>query len=183
MNCLSCSGKSCKSEAKDCFDIKDGSLEAYKNPDLYKIYHDADYLVTSGRGGRLNRFEEIILFCKRSGYKKVSLAYCHSMENLALTTREILKNNGFKVLSVRCTAGGIRECEIGISNKASVNCNPVGQADLINRSETDFVIEMGLCLGHDVIFHKYLQKPFTVFIVKDRVYHHAPAKALSQEGV
>ena len=63
--------------------------------------------------------------------------------------------------------------------KGGVNCNPIGQAKAVNKSRADLVIEMGLCLGHDILFHQYLEKPFTVLAVKDRVHKNNPLEALN----
>lgn len=56
----------------------------------------------------------------------------------------------------------------------AVACNPIGQAQTLNDGQCQFVIEMGLCLGHDVLFHQHIKKPYTVLAVKDRVYRHDP---------
>ena len=57
-------------------------------------------------------------------------------------------------------------------------CNPVGQADLLNRAKTDLNIICGLCVGHDVVFTKISKAPVTTFIVKDRVLAHNPVGAV-----
>lgn len=178
MNCLSCANKDCKAAAKDCAGTHEAVVKEYQNTETRKIYTDADKLVAGGRAGNLSRLDEIIEFCITQDYKKVAIAYCFSMENLAKETRDLLKDSGLRITSYRCTIGGLREYEVDEELGKSVNCNPIGQADQINREKNDFVIEMGLCLGHDVIFHQHLKVPFTVFIVKDRVYNHNPARAL-----
>jgi rhodanese-related sulfurtransferase len=101
------------------------------------------------------------------------------MENLALETAEHLRSAGISISSYRCTIGGIKENDIDDSLGASVNCNPAGQAASINKENADLVIEMGLCLGHDIIFHEALKVPHTVFLVKDRVFNGNPARALA----
>jgi uncharacterized metal-binding protein len=175
MQCLSCNKKACKSEAKDCNKIHDPSVLRYQAPDNREIYLNADFLTADGRAGTLSRFEEIVLFAEKQGYKEIALAYCFSMEKLAEKAADALKKAGFKISSVRCSAGGVRENEAASELGSSVGCNPIGQALCINQSRADFVIEMGLCLGHDVLFHQELKKPFTVFIVKDRKYNHVPS--------
>ena len=144
-------------------------------PANQKLYRSADDLVANGRAGSLSRFEEIVLFAQNQGYRHIALAYCFSMEVLAGQVETALREAGFKVSSVRCSVGGVRENEIASELKPSVNCNPIGQALTLNRSRADFVIEMGLCLGHDMLFHQHLKKMFTVFIVKDRKHGHSPA--------
>ena len=178
MDCLSCKSKLCKAEAKDCNGKNDPVVDLYKEDGNSSLYKDADRLVAGGKAGNLSRLEEIISFCRYREYKKVAIAYCYSMEAEALILRDILQKKGLRANSYRCTINGITEHEIMSNFKDSVNCNPVGQAIALNESDIEFVIEMGLCLGHDIIFHKYLEKPFTVFAVKDRVYSHSPLEAL-----
>jgi len=57
-------------------------------------------------------------------------------------------------------------------------CNPVAQAKLMNRSNTDMNIIVGLCVGHDMIFTKYSDAPVTTLVVKDRVTGHNPVSVL-----
>ena len=178
MDCLSCSNKYCKSKGADCSSLHDSSVDIYKSLENKNIYENADNLVADGKAGSLSRLNEIIEFCRSQNYKKVSIAYCFSMEKEAFSLKKILESNYIKTESVRCTVNGVRENEILGNDKNNVNCNPAGQALSINKGLSDFVIEMGLCLGHDVIFHEYLKKPFTVFAVKDRVYKHNPLEAL-----
>ena len=175
MQCLHCSKKSCKSEAKDCDGTHDGSLDRYREPANQALYRNADALVAGGRAGTLSRFEEIVQFAKAQGYDEIALAYCFSMEPTAQRVEALLKEAGFRVSSVRCSTGGVRENEVAPELGTAVNCNPIGQALSVNRSRADFVIEMGLCLGHDVLFHQHLKKPFTVLIVKDRKLGNNPA--------
>ena len=53
-------------------------------------------------------------------------------------------------------------------------CNPIGQAMVLNEAGTDFNIMLGLCVGHDTLFFKYIEGPVTVLAVKDRVTGHNP---------
>jgi uncharacterized metal-binding protein len=57
-------------------------------------------------------------------------------------------------------------------------CNPIGQATLLNKAETDLNIICGLCIGHDIQFTNYSKAPVTTFIVKDRVLAHNTAASL-----
>lgn len=161
---------------------RDSVLELYRNTDTVRLYENADSLVAGGRAGSLSRLDEIIEFSKAQGYAEIAVAYCFSMERQALLLKGVLEKNSFRVSSCRCTINGIKESEISGKLKGGVNCNPAGQAMDINKSSADLVIEMGLCLGHDILFHRYLEKPFTVFAVKDRVYNHNPLEALNRSG-
>jgi uncharacterized metal-binding protein/rhodanese-related sulfurtransferase len=178
MNCINCTSKACKSESKDCTGIRDEMLDIYGREDINRTYRNADNLVSNGKAGMFSRLEELIRFCRLQSYKRVGIVYCYGIENLAKETGDFLSANGVKVYSYRCTLGGISENMIDESMGSSVNCNPAGQALALMHDRVDFVIEMGLCLGHDVIFHELLDVPHSVFIVKDRVHNHNPARAL-----
>lgn len=178
MNCLNCTTKDCRVAQKDCNGLRDSVLATYAKDDLHQSLHHADLLVRDGKAGNVSRIDEIIEYALHEKYKHITIAYCFSLEDTAITLRTYLKKAGLHVTSVRCTVNGIAEKHLLKNEKESVNCNPVGQAAAINKSSADFVIEMGLCLGHDILFHKYIEKPFTVFMVKDRVHNHAPQNAL-----
>ena len=57
-------------------------------------------------------------------------------------------------------------------------CNPIMQANVLEKEGSDFNIVIGLCVGHDTMFLKYSAAPTTVMIVKDRVLGHNPVAAL-----
>lgn len=177
--CDLCTNKNCK-KGKDCYGVKDASLAQYSNPETRKITDGASKLIDNGRAGTLSRLDEIIEFCHSEGYKRIGLAYCIAFDAAGRELSEMLRSEGFDAVPVICTTGGVLEREIDTSKtKETVSCNPAGQAMVLKNQKVDFIIEIGLCLGHDVIFHSGLEIPFTVFIVKDRVYNHNPAKALS----
>lgn len=52
------------------------------------------------------------------------------------------------------------------------------QADILNEEQVDLAIVMGLCVGYDILFHKYINIPTTTLVVKDRVLAHNPVAAL-----
>ena len=57
-------------------------------------------------------------------------------------------------------------------------CNPILQAQLLNREQTDLNVVVGLCVGHDSLFYRYSQAVTTTLVVKDRVLGHNPVAAL-----
>ena len=57
-------------------------------------------------------------------------------------------------------------------------CNPIAQAEFLNKAKTDFNVVIGLCVGHDSLFIKYSKAPVTVLAVKDRVLAHNPLGAI-----
>ena len=56
--------------------------------------------------------------------------------------------------------------------------NPILQAKMLNEAKTDLNIVMGLCVGHDSLFYKYVEGLTTTMVVKDRVTGHNPAAVL-----
>ena len=130
------------------------------------------------------RVEEIIVFARRMGYKKLGIATCVGLLFDARTLAKILRNHGFEVYGVACKCGTQKKDDVGCDpscNELGVNiCNPVLQAKLLNEEKTDFNIVMGLCVGHDSLFYKHSEAPITTLVAKDRVLGHNPVAALHQ---
>ena len=131
------------------------------------------------------RLEEIISFAKRMGYQKLGVAFCMGLMNEAEVLIPILENAGFQVVSVCCKTGGIPKEEIGVRDEDKIvpgryesMCNPISQAEILNRENTEFNLMMGLCVGHDALFLKSADALTTVFVVKDRLLGHNPVAAL-----
>jgi uncharacterized metal-binding protein/rhodanese-related sulfurtransferase len=178
MNCSSCKNKSCRT-GNDCFGIKDESLSLLTSVRFHNTASAASSLIDNGKAGSLNRLEEIIEYCREMKYTSIGIAYCFGVAGLAKSFEKELNNAGLSTLMIQCTAGGVKEKEIDTTKTIeTVSCNPAGQALFLKKHNADFIVEMGLCLGHDVIFHTLTDIPFTVFLVKDRVLRHNPALAL-----
>jgi len=132
------------------------------------------------------RVEEIAQFAHKMGYKKLGIAFCGGLSKEAGTLSTILENRGFKVVSVRCSVGGVPKETIGIAEDQKIGgpgewetmCNPISQAMILNDEKTNFNIAVGLCVGHDSLFFRYAEAPCTVLIAKDRVFGHNPAAGL-----
>jgi len=85
-----------------------------------------------------------------------------------------------------CKCGGVdktrlhvsSEYKIGDPSKFEAACNPLTQAELLNRAETGLNLIVGLCLGHDILFTLNSKAPVTTLIVKDRLLGHNPVIAL-----
>jgi uncharacterized metal-binding protein len=131
------------------------------------------------------RVQETCEFAQKMGYKKIGVAFCMGLHKEALLLMQILKAQGFEVISVNCKTGGIPKETIGIKEKEKIHigefesmCNPIAQAMILNDEKTDFNILVGLCVGHDSLFLKYAKAFCTVLVVKDRVLGHNPVAAL-----
>ena len=51
-------------------------------------------------------------------------------------------------------------------------CNPVLQAQILNKEATEFSVLLGLCVGHDSLFFRYEEALTTVLAAKDRGTGH-----------
>ena len=136
---------------------------------------------------KLTRVEELFMFCKMMGYKKIGLAHCIGCIGEAKILAEMLEERGFQVAQVNCKVGAIEKGEIGIPEEDKVRihtfetmCNNISQALILNEEKTDLNVILGLCLGHDISFTKLSDAPVTTLIVKDRRTGHSPAVALYQ---
>jgi uncharacterized metal-binding protein len=132
------------------------------------------------------RIKEIAEFAKKIGAKKVGLAFCSGLQDEASRVNKILLNHGLNVVSAMCSCGAIDKTEVGLPEEYKIrspqnfesSCNPLMQAELLNRAETTFNVLVGLCVGHDMLFTKYSTAPVTTLIVKDRVTGHNPVITL-----
>ncbi len=149
----------------------------YKNKENYEIAKTSAEVVMDDYGAK-TRVKEIIEFCKKMNYKKLGLAFCVGLSNEANIFAQILKEHEFEVESVICKLGSVNRIKIGIENCNVPMCNPIAQAEFLNKEKTDFNIILGLCVGHDTLFFKYSKAPVTVLAVKDRVLAHNPLGAL-----
>jgi uncharacterized metal-binding protein len=132
-----------------------------------------------------SRVEELIEFSQRMGYKRLGMAFCGGLTHEAAILSEILEKHGFEVVTVSCKVGGIPKEKIGVKDEEKIRvgkfetmCNPIMQAKILNEAKTDFNVMLGLCIGHDSLFLKYIEGLTTVFAVKDRVTGHNPMAAL-----
>lgn len=178
MKCAQCGQKPknrCNKEGVDCtggaVDLTGYSLEENQG------FHNISEEMRAEHGNSLTRLEEIIKFAKRAGYCRLGLAFCIGLAHEAEFVAKVLARH-FRVDSVCCKLGGLDKDEHGMSKidpgKFEVACNPIGQAKMLNRAETDLNIQLGLCLGHDILFQKYAEAPVTVLAVKDRALANNP---------
>ena len=130
------------------------------------------------------RVRETMEFARRMGYKKLGVAFCVGFKKEGKILAQLLRQNGFEVVSVACKCGGYDKNTVGVADEDKIRggfepmCNPVTQAELMNQSGTDFNIALGLCVGHDSLFYRYSNAMVTTLVAKDRALGHNPAAAL-----
>lgn len=134
---------------------------------------------------RWTRVEDTIAFAKLMKYRKIGIATCIGLLEETHRLAAILNAQGFEPMSICCKAGSIDKLKLGLSEADKIRpstfepaCNPIAQAKLLNRAETDMNVIVGLCVGHDILFTKYSDAPVTTLVVKDRVAGHNPVSVL-----
>jgi uncharacterized metal-binding protein len=181
MDCSKCNTKSCR-DVSLCNAIKfpvNEVLEEYQSLDNQLIVQSAAKLVDNGRAGTLSRLQEIIEFCKLMDYCKIGIAYCYGMEYDLQAVVKVFRENNIKVVPVSCTTGGFTQSSVNEQSEINkVSCNPIAQASQLNAEKVDLTLTMGLCLGHDILFNRYIESDVTTFVVKDRIFNHAPLNAV-----
>ncbi|WP_312428924.1 DUF1847 domain-containing protein [Lacrimispora sp.] len=185
--CASCNIHACSngdfSKAPQNCPSLDNQMEnissLYKEDENYKIAQASAFVVSEDYGNK-TRLEETMDFAKLCAYKNIGLAFCIGLTNEAEILRRVLTHNNFTVNSILCKTGHLSRELIGIHDNPVAMCNPIAQAQLLNKAKTDLNIVLGLCVGHDSLFIKYSNAPVTVFAVKDRVLCHNPLGAIYQ---
>ena len=111
------------------------------------------------------RVEETIRWAKKLGAKKIGIASCVGLLKESHLLAGLLREYGFEVYGVGCKIGEVPKTEVGIPERCEEvgvhMCNPILQAQMLNKEKTDINIVMGLCVGHDSLFYKYAEAPST----------------------
>jgi uncharacterized metal-binding protein len=136
----------------------------------------------------LCRLSELIYFCLEMRYQRIGLAYCVDLEEAADTVTRVLRRF-FVVYPICCKVGGILPPEAAPDMRTAndrvkggyVACNPAGQAQILNRLETDFNVVVGLCMGADCVFTRQSDAPVTTLFVKDKSLANNPIGAVYSE--
>ena len=122
---------------------------------------DKNVMKVSAQAKNKSRLQELIDFAKISGFKKIGVANCKGVQELADRFIALLREQGLEVVSVNCKESGLDGCEI-----------------FLNEQGTDFNVNFGLCLGHGLLFQKYSKVPVTTFLVKDFAHNHNIVESL-----
>lgn len=119
------------------------------------------------------------------GVTRVGLSFCVGFREEARIMKGILETNGFDVSSACCKTGAVPKEDAGIDDSRKVRpgrpemiCNPVAQAELLNREGVQFALIVGQCVGHDAATFQHLEAPAACLIAKDRVLAHNTVAAL-----
>lgn len=199
LSCASCGVHNCFRKDKKfpdfCLTVNTSKEEIEAVNEIYKESEEDRKIAISAAEiegafyGKITRVEEIAEFAKKIGAKKIGIATCVGLIKESQIFAKYLKHKGFEPFAVACKVGGTDKTEIGIPEDLKLQpgcheslCNPILQAKLLNKEETDLNVIVGLCVGHDSLFIKYSDAPITTLITKDRVLGHNPAAALYTSG-
>jgi uncharacterized metal-binding protein len=178
MNCAECSKRECY-HGKDCTTYTDEINALFTGEDL-TIMKAASF-IESHYYKKKTRIQEIVLYAQKMGYKKLGLAFCVGLSEEAKKIQTILLKE-FDVISVCCKVCGISKDDYELEKiegeHFESSCNPMGQATVLNKANTDFNVVVGLCVGHDTLVYKHSKAPVTTLAVKDRVLAHNPLGAI-----
>jgi uncharacterized metal-binding protein len=184
LNCLTCTNRECLL-GTSATDEMMKAWDALTKTDRRMLEAAMDISKESGR--RLCRLAEIIYFCIEMHYSRIGLAYCTELEDASRILVNVL-GRFFDVVPVCCKIGGITEAELFgdafpliDAQETSVVCNPIGQAHVLNRAETQFNLVAGLCVGADALFGRESIAPASTLFVKDKSLANNPIGALYSE--
>lgn len=159
-------------------------LDEYLKPENHDFYLTSTAIEYLGYC-RWPRVREVAEFAKRMGYTRLGIGFCAGLHKEAAILSRLLRKQGFEVVSLICKTGSIPKTRVGYSQDMLLRpgtheamCNPIAQATLLNKAQTQLNICFGLCVGHDSLFYKYSEAPVTTLVAKDRVTGHNPAAAL-----
>lgn len=166
----------------------DAVLQKYlSDPELHRIAVSAAE-VEEEMYCKATRVEDTIAFAKRIGAKKLGIATCGGLLEESRILARILRKNGFEVFAAVCKIGNNPKSDLGIPDETEMKscpimCNPILQAEVLNRAGMDLNIVVGLCVGHDSLFYRHSEAFCTTLIAKDRVLMHNPVAALYGSGM
>lgn len=136
---------------------------------------------------RWSRVVELMEVAHRLGAAHLGVSFCVGLRDEARVLIRILEGNGFRVSSVCCKAGAVPKETLGIEEHCKVRpgqpemiCNPLAQAELLNREGVQFALSLGQCVGHDSATLSRLKCPAVCVVAKDRVLAHNTVAALYQ---
>lgn len=164
--------------------LEEAEMRYGEQEELHKIAVAAAQTESSGYMRR-TRVEDIMDFAHRIGANRIGIAHCVGLMNEARLASEIFLANQFEVYSVCCKVGSIPKENIGLKDEEKISpgefepvCNPIAQAALLAKANTQLNVVIGLCVGHDSLFFMHSHVPATVLVAKDRVLGHNPVAAL-----
>ncbi len=179
IDCLNCKERVCLRGEECCLGLM-SSGDDLSGERLQILQSVAN--VTHNNEGKLCRLAELVSFCLAMEYERVGVAFCMDFLKHAEIVTVVLRRF-FEVFPVCCQVVGNREREASTKNIAGAGqvqqpgrilCNPVAQAEILNRVNTDLNVILGLSIGADCLFTQASRVPVTTLFVKDKQVEDNP---------
>lgn len=182
IDCLSCRSRACLRGRPCELSPQNGPLQPAVDE---RRMMEAAMDISAEEDRILCRIAELVYYCLEMGYQRIGVAFCIEM----ITQTEVLVGllrRFFDVYPVCCKVDGVlHEEESGLGSEQDrfqrVACNPHGQARVLNDTETDLNVMVGLCMGMDCLFARASEAPVTSLFVRDRSLANNPVAALYSE--
>ena len=155
--------------------------KAYAGSDVVDIY-SAACVVGKKNDGYRPRIEEALDFAGQMKFSRVGFAACVAFGRELDVIRRLFEQAGIEVFSAGCQIGRSSATDRGLPHLEAYpdnsTCNPIAQAEILNKAQTQLNYIVGLCMGHDILFTRYSRAPVSTLIVKDRLMGNNPAAAI-----
>ena len=155
--------------------------EVYAEPEVVDIY-TAACVVGKKNDGYRPRIEEALDFTSEMKFSRVGFAACVAFGKELEVIRRLFEQAGIEVFSAGCQIGRSSATDRGLPHLEAYpdnsTCNPIAQAEILNKAQTQLNFIIGLCMGHDILFTRYSRAPVSTLIVKDRLMGNNPAAAI-----
>ena len=180
MKCAHCKHNACYVEGQNCTSLSPEDVRNLYTGREQEIMKAA--ACTEGRNYmKLSRLEESAEFAKELGVQKIGLAFCIGLAQEAKLISTYFEKF-FSVHSVCCKVCGVGKEELELEQicqeKFEVMCNPKVQAQVLAEAGAELNFTIGLCVGHDVLFHSASTVPVSCLVAKDRILAHNPLGAV-----
>ena len=152
----------------------------YRTQSVINIY-EAACIVGATNDGFRPRIEEAIDFARQLKLSKIGFATCNAFKKEQELIGKLFIRKDLDVICANCQIGRVSAEDRGVPRlNKYINsfCNPIAQAEILNRGGTQLNFIVGLCMGHDILFTRYSKAPVSTLIVKDRMMGNNPAAAL-----
>jgi len=110
---------------------------------MQELYNDEDLkTMRIAEQSRLiagNKIQEIMNFARKSGIRRIGVAYCILLKKEALKLVELL-NTEFEVYAINCYTGRIPSKDLLKNDSKGISYNPAGQAKYLNEQNTELNI-------------------------------------------
>jgi uncharacterized metal-binding protein/predicted Fe-Mo cluster-binding NifX family protein len=142
--------------------------------------------ITLDQDPKLCRVTELVYLCLEMEYRRIGIAFCADLLEPARILAGVLRRF-FDVVPVCCKIAGEGSPIVASGPEArrpdadGWACNPLLQASVLNHSDTDLNVLVGLCIGADAVLSKASRAPVTALFVKDRSLANNPIGAVYSE--